>query len=117
MSKEGVLPLSEFRMASNGIGTSGPVVVEGNVNTQGEVVALSVQAFGMTRSIDTSILKTLNLAHANGIQLSYEAGYRVLGGKTIYILFQKGFTSEIKEKFVLAVSENEVPKMLDEDLL
>ena len=113
MSKEGILPILEFRLASNGIGSSGPVVVEGSINPEGEVASLSVQVFEKTYNIEGSVLKTIGISRINGIQISYEAGYRVLGGRTVYILFQKGFTSETKEKYVLAVSEHEKPELLD----
>ncbi|HRK09325.1 MAG TPA: hypothetical protein PLZ57_16270 [Pseudobdellovibrionaceae bacterium] len=104
-SKEGVLTIQKFRLESSGIGTSGPVVVEGHRDDKGKFQSIRVQAFGKTLALDTSIIAQIN-DQANGVQISYEHGYRSVGGRTIYLVFSKGFTSEVKAKLVLSIDES-----------
>jgi hypothetical protein len=43
---------------------------------------------------------------ANGVRISYEAGYTGLGGRTIYIQFQSGFTSGTREQALVTLTED-----------
>jgi hypothetical protein len=105
-SQEGVLPFSKFEIKSGGIGSSGPVTVTGKKNEKGNFITLSVQAFEKTIQIPQSILNQIPFKIQNGIQLSYEGGYKELGGKTIYLQLQVGFTSGSRDLFIIVVKEN-----------
>jgi hypothetical protein len=103
-SKEGILALSSFSLESTGIGASGPVEVSGKQDTKG-IVTIRVKAFGKEYAPSEKQLAALRNLPANGIQLSYEAGYRELGGRTIYLLFTNGFTSGVVQSQLLAINE------------
>lgn len=105
-SQEGVLPFSEFHIKSDGIGESGVIVVNGKKDKNNNFVSLSIKAFGKTIAIPSVILKQIPSKRQNGIQLSYEAGYSNLGGKTVYLQFQVGFTTGVREIFIISTSEN-----------
>lgn len=104
-SKEGVLSLSSFQVSSPGIGESGPVVVSGS-RVGDDVKALCVQAFKRTQCLPAEHLSRLTGSMVNGIQISYEAGYRQTGGRTVYVLLSKGFTSARLEGKLISVSES-----------
>ena len=93
------------------MGASGPVLVKGRRDKAGNFETLVVKAFGKNIEIPKPLLARIPNG-ANGIQLSYEAGYKQLGGRTIYILFLTGFTSVIKEKMILSVNEDGQSKAL-----
>jgi hypothetical protein len=105
-SQEGMLPFSEFKIQSNGIGESGIVVVEGVKDTSGKYMKLTVKAFRKTIEVSNDVLRQIPSEYQNGIQLSYGGGYKELGGRIIYIVFQKGFTSGKIESFTIAVTED-----------
>ena len=105
-SQEGVLPFSIFEIKSGGIGSSGPVTVNGMKNEKGNFITLSVKAFEKSIQIPQSILNQIPFNQQNGIQLSYEGGYKELGGKTIYLQLQVGFTSGIRDLFIIVVRED-----------
>ncbi|HUK99639.1 MAG TPA: hypothetical protein VLX29_02155 [Nitrospirota bacterium] len=104
-SKEGVLALSSFTIESKGIGGSGPVKISGQKN-QDEITSLIIEAFGKEYKITDDNLKKIPKASYNGIQISYEEGYKQLGGRTIYIILQMGFTSGIKKQMQISLTEN-----------
>ena len=104
-SKEGVLPLSEFKIQSEGIGESGVVTVKGTKDSAGNYQKIVVNAFGKTIEISKELLGIIPSKYQNGIQLSYEQGWKAKGGRTIYIMFLSGFTSGVRESFVIAVTE------------
>ena len=104
-SQEGALPFSEFQIRSEGIGNSGPVVVNG-IKKDGKYSSITVSAFNKAFEIPQSVLVQIPSDFQNGIQISYIEGYRVLGGKTVYLKFMVGFTSGISEALVIAVSES-----------
>jgi hypothetical protein len=105
-SQEGVLVLSSFRLESAGIGASGKIVVEGKQDEKGQVVSLKVNAFGKEYVVPKEKLAGLGELLANGIRISYEAGYAELGGRTVYIQLQTGFTSGTREQALVTVKEN-----------
>ncbi len=105
-SEEGVLRLSTFTLQSEGIGESGPVTVKGTITESNKVSSLSINAFGKDYELAAEELAKIPAAFYNGIQLSYEEGYKSLGGKTIYIILQSGFTSGITKRALIALSEN-----------
>ncbi|HJW85461.1 MAG TPA: hypothetical protein VJ440_02375 [Candidatus Brocadiaceae bacterium] len=109
-SKEGVLPISSFTIESKGIGESGPIKITGQKH-QDEITLLIVEAFGKEYKITADNLKKIHKASYNGIQISYEEGYKQLGGKTIYIILQMGFTSGVKKQMQISLTENNTVKV------
>jgi len=105
-SQEGILALSSFRIESAGIGSSGKVVVEGKQNEKSQIVSLKVSAFGKEYVVSKEKLAGLAELLANGIRISYEAGYAELGGRTIYIQLQMGFTSSTRKQVLITVIED-----------
>ena len=105
-SKEGILQMSNFRVESEGIGSSGRIVVEGKTNAQFQIAELKISAFGKDHVIPSEKLALLADFRANGMRLSYEAGYKELGGKTVYIQFQRGFTSGTQQEALLTLTES-----------
>jgi hypothetical protein len=104
-SQEGVIPFDTFKVESRGIGESGPVVVSGRQNEHG-FESLEVIAFGKTFQITQAQLKELQDGLMNGLQLSYEYGYKNLGGRTLYLRFSKGFTSGIAKANLITINES-----------
>ena len=80
-SEEGVLKLSDFTIKSKGIGNSGLVIVTGTKNDRNEFIDLKINAFGKEYKISEKNLTKIPPVSYNGIQLSYEEGYKELGGK------------------------------------
>lgn len=109
-SKEGVLALSSFAVESKGIGGSGSVKISGQKN-QDEITSLTIEVFGKEYKISDENLKKIPKASYNGLQISYEEGYKQLGGKTIYIIFQMGFTSGIRKQAQISLTENNTVKV------
>ena len=105
-SKEGVLSFSEFVIKSDGLKGSGEITVTGNKTKDGKYEKISVFAFGKILLVPKEILDQIPSRYQNGIQLSYERGYLKTGGRTVYIVFHKGFTSGIGDRFIIAVKEN-----------
>ena len=104
-SQEGPLPISRFRLESDGIGQSGAIVVEGKQNDKAQIVELKVRAFGKEYVISPEKLRVLAGLGANGIRISYETGYEELGGRTVYIQLQLGFTSHTAETALITITE------------
>lgn len=96
--------LDKFQFSSPGIGQSGPVVVSGEQNSN-QVVSLTVQAFGRTVSLPKAQLAKLRGGFINGIQAPYEVGYRELGGRAIYVILSRGFTSGLQETQLVSVND------------
>jgi hypothetical protein len=113
-SKEGLLPLNAFALESPGIGQSGPVKVSG-AQSDGGISLLRIEAFGRNFTLQPQQLRSFKGFNANGVQISYEGGYVDLGGRTIYVVFSRGFTSgRVMQRFVAvtetgAVSVGNVP--------
>jgi hypothetical protein len=64
-----------------------------------------VQAFGQTKCLSKERLLQLGGTLVNGVQISYETGYRETGGRTVYVVLSKGFVSGRNEGKVVSVSE------------
>jgi hypothetical protein len=103
-SEEGVLQLGEFQIQSRGVEQSGPVVITGK-QSETEIVALSVQVFGRTINLTKSQLLQLKGQYVNGLQLTYEAGYREVGGRTVYLILSSGFTTGIVTTQLIEINE------------
>jgi hypothetical protein len=105
-SKEGILPLSAFRLESDGIGKSGKVVVEGKGDEDGHIISLKVTAFGREHVIPKEKLAELRGLMTNGVRITYDAGYAEVGGRTVYVDLQMGFPSGTRGQRYIAVKEN-----------
>ncbi len=103
-SQEGILPIGALHVTSPGIGESGPVEVTATRGSDG-FSSLAIQAFGRTIKLTAVQLAALHGQFVNGVQLSYEAGYKELGGRTVYIVLSKGFTSGTQETQRISVNE------------
>lgn len=105
-SKEGILPFSSFRLESDGIGSSGKVVVDGKQDDQSRIVSLKVEAFGKIFEVSKEKLAGLSELPSNGVRISYEHGYAELGKRMIYIELQMGFTSGIQKQAQVTIIES-----------
>jgi len=103
-SQEGVLSIGELHVTSPGIDESGPIEVTATRTPNG-FTALAVQAFGRTTKLTETQLAALHGQFVNGVQLSYEGGYKELGGRTVHIVLSKGFTSGVQESQRVSVDE------------
>ena len=104
-SKEGLLSLNAFALESPGIGASGPVKISGAQSTDG-ITLLRIEAFGKKFNIGPDQLRELSGFSANGVQITYERGYADLGGRVIYVVFSRGFTSGHLAQRYVTVREN-----------
>ena len=103
-SQEAILAIGEVRITSPGIGESGPIAVTATRGPKG-FSALEVKAFGHATSLTRAQLTKLQGQFVNGLQLSYEAGHKESGGRTVYIVLSKGFTSGMQESQQVSVNE------------
>ena len=104
-SKQGIIRLGSFELTSDGIGESGPVAISGRQGNKG-ISKLTITAFGKRFELDEAQLAQVQGLPVNGLQLSYEGGYKDLGGRTLYIVFSKGFTSGTADQRFLIVTED-----------
>jgi hypothetical protein len=104
-SREGMLALGSFRVESPGIGNSGVVLVAGRQGAKG-VESLRIEAFGKRFDLSPGQLQALRGGLLNGLQLSYEGGYKEIGGRTLYLVFSQGFTSGVVLKRLVTVTES-----------
>ncbi len=107
-SEEKLLPLSKFRIQSNGIEDSGSIIVDGIKDADGFFTKLTVNAFDKTFDVSVEAFKEFpfKLKPQSGIQLSYKKNPKQAGGRTVYISFLSGSGAETKNAFVLLVSED-----------
>ncbi|MEW5735147.1 MAG: hypothetical protein AB1921_09850 [Thermodesulfobacteriota bacterium] len=105
-SKMGVLSFSRFAVESEGIGDSGKVSVQGVKDGEGRYREITITAFGKVFQVPESVLNQIPAKYQNGIETCYEAGYAETGGRTVYVMFFKGFTGDGEDKVLLSVSEN-----------
>jgi hypothetical protein len=110
-SVETILPISTFRIESEGVNRSGKIVVEGNWDKNHRMVALKVTAFGKEYVVPKEKLAQFRGLPANGVRLSYEGGRGLAnGGRTVYVQFQAGWVgirrgSTLQHGYI-AVQEN-----------
>ena len=104
-SKEGILALSKFSLESSGIGSSGVINVSGTQANRG-IVTLRIEAFGKSFNLSSDELSELTGFSANGIQISYEGGYKDMGGRTLYVVFTRGLTSGLVGQRYVSVTES-----------
>jgi hypothetical protein len=85
------------------------VTISGKQEATG-ITAMTVKAFGRVYELGKEQLELLKSMRVNGMQLSYEGGYKDQGGRTLYIQLSAGFfVSGIKaRKFVLIKERGDV---------
>ncbi len=104
-SKEGILPLTNFVVESKGLDGSGPIVITGR--SDGDHISfLEVEAFGKTYTVPAGIIGDLGNIYVNGLSISYEAGYKVIGGRSLYITFIRSFLKKETTRISLVLKEN-----------
>jgi hypothetical protein len=103
-TSEGVLLPSTFGLASPGIGESGPVKISGSHNASG-LSSLIVEAFGRKYVLSSAQLKLLAGHSINGVAMSYARGPSSLGGRQLYVLLSKVFTSGTAEMISVTFTE------------
>jgi len=112
-SKEGGLLLSRVVLDSPGMDESGPVHVEMKRSDSG-IETLHVSAFGKTETVPSELLQLIKEKKwLNGIQLSWEKGYREMGGKTVYVALTEGATWGAVVVAVIGFSEDGKFRLLD----
>ena len=104
-SQEGVLVLGSFKVDSQGIGESGPVALSGRQGPDG-FESLTVSAFGKNFILTKPQLDAMKGGNVNGLQLTYERGYRSLGGRTLYLRLSTGVSSGVVESKSVTLKEN-----------
>ena len=109
-SQEGILTFSDINVHSKGIGSSGPIKITAKGGKKCSFTNFNISAFGKSYTLSKNELKTLHSCY-NGILLSYERGYRILGGKTLYITLMLGFTSGIRKKTLIRFNQKGVLKI------
>lgn len=115
-SEEEVLNLSDFVVKSEGIDSLGAVQVTGTVGNDLSVTSLKIDAFGKEYNLSQEQLLKIPKGYYNGVQLSYEVGYKETGGKTVYIVLHMGFVSGVMNRVLVSLTESgniEVEKIKD----
>ncbi|TQV77793.1 hypothetical protein [Denitrobaculum tricleocarpae] len=112
-SPEGLEPISTFRLETSAHWKHGPIVVSGDKNGNGRFQELTIEFRDKKLFVPSNVLAKIPKL-SNGIQISSEAGYREIGGYTIYTAFTQGFVStpQLRDRFVIAVSEKGGIKVL-----
>ncbi len=62
--------------------------------------------FGREFIAPSSTVQELKGFSANGLHLSYEHGYKEIAGRTVYLSFSRGFTSDVVSTKTVAVNES-----------
>lgn len=103
-SREGMLTFSDFAIKSDGLEGSGKISMEAKQGAMG-VTYLKLNAFNREILLDEEQLRSLQNIYLNGVQLSYERGNQNSGGRTVYVIFSRGFTAGVEVVKILAVNE------------
>ncbi|MEO1242475.1 MAG: hypothetical protein AAFX54_11245 [Pseudomonadota bacterium] len=112
-TQEGALTLNEFRVFSNGIGGSGPIIVEGKRNNEGDFQSVLVTAGSTVIEVPAKLLNRIS-KHTNGIQISTAGGPPPSG--EVYLVFQYGFSAlnSTYQRLVLAVKFDGSIRVIEE---
>ena len=111
-SVEGMIPLTEFRLYSEGLGDSGKLVIVGTTD-KFKLVSLVVKAFGKEYKAPPQVIARVQDQHVNGVSMSYESGYKETGGRTIYVSLTSGFSGDVKSKIVVRITEEGLIEVVD----
>ena len=105
-SKEGALMLSSFHLETDGIATSGKIVIDGKQDKKGELVALQINAFGRDFVVPREKLIRAAAPSANSVRITYEAGTSKTGGRTVHLQLQMGFIRSTKKEALVTLTES-----------
>lgn len=117
-SQEQYLNVSHFHLEAETGESFGRVIVTGNRNESGKIKKLSIQFLDLSIEVPENITAEIP-KFANGIQLSAEHGYKMTGGRTVYVTFTRGAVVQLptcKEQWVVAASEFNGAEWLDTEL-
>ena len=101
-----ILAFSSFRLESAGIGSSGKIVIAGQQDEKSQITTLTISAFGKDYLVPKEKLAKLAGLPSNGVRISFEQGYPELGGRTVYLQLQMGFTSFTKKEALITLTED-----------
>lgn len=76
---------------------------------------LRIVSFGREYILTAPLILQLRNFSVNGIQLSYEEGYKEYGGRTLYVTFTQGFTFGSVRLKVLSVNEKGGMRIFDKE--
>jgi hypothetical protein len=101
---EGQMPPSHIQYDSQGLDNSGPVHVEA-VQDAGGITELRVTAFGSPRVFQGTQLAALRGDLFNALGVSYSRGNSIAGGRNVYILLCKVYSSGAEIVAIVTVPE------------
>lgn len=105
-SKEGGLSLYSVILNSPGTDKSGPVRVEMRRSDEG-IEKLMVSAFGRNETAPSQLLQSIKEKRwLNGVQLSWEQGYELTGGRKVYVMLTEGGSWGVVVVAVIRFSED-----------
>jgi hypothetical protein len=111
--KEGGLSLYSVMLDSPGTSDSGPIHVEMKRSDEG-IETLAISAFGKSELAPPELLKSIKEKKwLNGIQLSWSKGYRLTGGRTVYVSLTEGGSWGAVVVAVIGFSEDGNFKVFD----
>ena len=87
------------------MGGSGPIVITGR-SSEYHISSLEIEAFDRTYSISDKVISDLGGVYVNGLAISYEAGYKVTGGRSLYFTFVKSSLQKETTRVALILKEN-----------
>lgn len=102
-SQEGISPLESFALTAIEEGT--PVEIVGEAN-RGVLSKLRVAAFGKEFFLSREHIEQLKSFVFNGVQVSAEPGYQIVGGRTLFVSLQRGWSSSVDSRIVISISED-----------
>ena len=112
-SKEGGLSLYRVILDSPGTDKSGRVHVEMQGSDEG-IGKLMVSAFGRKETASSQLLQSIKEKRwLNGVQLSWEQGYELTGGKKVYVMLTDGGSWGVVVAAVIRFSEDGKFKVFD----
>jgi hypothetical protein len=92
-SQELIVPWSSFTIASDALGATNPIELSGR-QSDGGLSRLVVKAFGREFVLDKAQLRRLEGMSINGLDITYERGYAMTGGRTLYLVFSRGLQQQ-----------------------
>lgn len=111
--KEGGLSLYRIMLDSPGMDDSGPVHVDIKRSDEG-IEKLAISAFGRNGTAPSQLLQLIKEKKwLNGLQLSWSKGYRLMGGRTVYISLTEGGSWGVVVVAVIGFSENGSFRLFD----
>ncbi len=89
-SKEVIVSANMLTFRSNGFGRTGPISIDVEASDSGSISMVKISAFGKTEKLNIQELQKIPKSNYNGIYVTYESGYKEVGGHTLYIVLTTG---------------------------